>query len=297
VDGVVVGAFCIIDSVPRQAMTSEDRKLLTGLAYLTAHLMVSHRILSDSKVSLEMQENQRLKSLGVMVAGLAHEINNPLGIALAAITHMSQIAANLRKNVVNLKPTDLADFLEDEEIAFQLIFDNLRRASNLVEGFKDIAADRVLDERKEINLQDYIHSIEQSLKPALKNANCKLNYDIDPTISMQVNTGSLSQLITNVVLNALIHAFDGQKDCRIQIVGKQESQNIILKISDNGKGIPADVLPNLFTPFYTTRRADGGTGLGLYVSRQIATDILKGSLSVQNLPDKGCEFTLQVPRH
>ena len=245
----------------------------------------------------EMQENQRLKSLGVLVAGLAHEINNPIGIALTATTHISQTSATMRQNVMNLKDTELTEFLEDEEIAFQLIFDNLRRASDLVRGFKDIAADRSLDEKKEINLCSYIQSIEQSILPVLKKAHCKLTVEIDPSISLRINTGSLGQLITNLVLNATIHAFDGLEDCRIQITGNQNSQYLTLKISDNGNGIPVHVLPNLFTPFFTTNRSKGGTGLGLYVSQQIATEVFKGSLNVQNLPDGGCEFTLQIPKH
>jgi PAS domain S-box-containing protein len=245
----------------------------------------------------EMQENQRLKSLGVLVAGLAHEINNPIGIALTATTHISQTSATMRQNVMNLKDTELTEFLEDEEIAFQLIFDNLRRASDLVRGFKDIATDRSLDEKKEINLRSYIQSIEQSILPVLKKARCKLTVEIDPSISLQINTGSLGQLITNLVLNATIHAFDGLEDCRIQITGNQNSQYVTLKICDNGNGIPVHVLPNLFTPFFTTNRSKGGTGLGLYVSRQIATEVFKGSLNVQNLPDGGCEFTLQIPKH
>ena len=245
----------------------------------------------------EMQENQRLKSLGVLVAGLAHEINNPIGIALTATTHISQTSATMRQNVMNLKDTELTEFLEDEEIAFQLIFDNLRRASDLVRGFKDIAADRSLDEKKEINLRSYIQSIEQSILPVLKKAHCKLTVEIDPSISLRINTGSLGQLITNLVLNATIHAFDGLENCRIQITGNQNSQYVTLKISDNGNGIPVHVLPNLFTPFFTTNRSKGGTGLGLYVSRQIATEVFKGGLNVQNLPDGGCEFTLQIPKH
>ena len=245
----------------------------------------------------EMQENQRLKSLGVLVAGLAHEINNPIGIALTATTHISQTSATMRQNVMNLKDTELTEFLEDEEIAFQLIFDNLRRASDLVRGFKDIAADRSLDEKKEINLRSYIQSIEQSILPVLKKAHCKLTVEIDPSISLRINTGSLGQLITNLVLNATIHAFDGLENCRIQITGNQNSQYVTLKISDNGNGIPVHVLPNLFTPFFTTNRSKGGTGLGLYVSRQIATEVFEGSLNVQNLPDGGCEFTLQIPKH
>lgn len=245
----------------------------------------------------EAQENQRLQSLGVLVAGLAHEINNPIGIALTATTHVSQTAANMRKNSAKLDNVQLTEFLEDEEIAFQLIFDNLRRASELVRGFKDIAIDRSLDEKKEINLQIYLQSIGQSLIPVLRKSYCGLDLDIDPKISLNVNTGSLGQLITNLVLNSTIHAFEGLKDCRIKIAGSQNTEHIILKIKDNGNGIPPNVLPNLFTPFYTTSRSKGGTGLGLYVSRQIATEILGGSLTVQNLQDKGCEFTLLIPRN
>jgi PAS domain S-box-containing protein len=245
----------------------------------------------------EIQENQRQKSLGVLVAGLAHEINNPIGIALTATTHVSQTAATMRKNIMNLKAAELTEFLEDEEIAFQLIFENLRRASELVRGFKDIASDRSLDEKKEINLRTYIQSIEQSILPVLKKSRCRLTVDIDPSISLQINAGSLGQLITNLVLNATIHAFDGLEDCHIQITGNQTPQYVTLKISDNGNGIPVHVLPNLFTPFFTTSRSKGGTGLGLYISRQIATEVFKGSLSVQNLPDGGCEFTLQILKH
>jgi PAS domain S-box-containing protein len=245
----------------------------------------------------EAQENQRLQSLGILVAGLAHEINNPIGIAITATTHVSQTAATVRKNASNLTGSALTDFLEDEEIAFQLIFDNLKRASDLVRGFKDVAQDRSLDEKKEINLKVYLQSIEQSLTPVLKKAKCTLSLEVDQSISLHVNSGSLGQLLTNLVLNATIHAFDGIKDRQLKISGSQTQQYIFLKITDNGNGISESVLPNLFTPFYTTSRAKGGTGLGLYISRQIATEVLNGSLNVENLPEKGCEFTLRLPRH
>lgn len=245
----------------------------------------------------EAQENQRLQSLGVLVAGLAHEINNPIGIAITATTHVSQTAATVRKNASNLTGSALTDFLEDEEIAFQLIFDNLKRASDLIRGFKDVARDRSLDEKKEINLKVYLQSIEQSLTPVLKKAKCTLSLEVDPSITLLVNSGSLGQLLTNLVLNSTIHAFDGLKDRHLKISGSQTLQHIFLKMSDNGNGIAENVLPNLFTPFYTTSRSKGGTGLGLYISRQIATEVLQGSLSVENLPEKGCEFTLKLPRH
>jgi PAS domain S-box-containing protein len=245
----------------------------------------------------EAQENQRLQSLGVLVAGLAHEINNPIGIAITATTHVSQSAATVRKNASNLTGSALTDFLEDEEIAFQLIFDNLKRASDLIRGFKDVARDRSLDEKKEINLKVYLQSIEQSLTPVLKKAKCTLSLEVDPSISLHVNSGSLGQLLTNLVLNSTIHAFDGLKDRQLKISGGQTPEHIYLKVSDNGNGIAETVLPNLFTPFYTTSRRKGGTGLGLYISRQIATEVLHGSLSVENLPEKGCEFTLRLPKH
>jgi len=154
-----------------------------------------------------------------------------------------------------------------------------------------------LDEKKEINLKVYLQSIEQSLTPVLKKSKCTLSLEVDPSISLHVNSGSLGQLLTNLVLNSTIHAFDGLKDRQLKISGSQTLQHIFLKVSDNGNGISENVLPNLFTPFYTTSRRKGGTGLGLYISRQIATEVLNGSLSVENLPEKGCEFTLKLPRY
>lgn len=245
---------------------------------------------------LEVQENQRLKSLGILVAGLAHEINNPLGVALTATTHVSQSARTLRSGLENLQSSDIRDFLEDEEIAFQLIFENLHRASELVRGFKDISIDRSLDEKKEIHLQTFIDTLGQSLTPVLRKARCAFSVNIDPAISFKVNTGSLGQLVTNLVLNATIHAFEGIQNSQIKIEGRQNDSHIILKIIDNGNGIPVNVLPNLFTPFFTTNRINGGTGLGLYVSRQIATEILGGTLNVENRSDGGCEFTLTISK-
>lgn len=245
---------------------------------------------------LEVQENQRLKSLGILVAGLAHEINNPLGVALTATTHVSQSARSLRSGLENLQSSDIRDFLEDEEIAFQLIFENLHRASELVRGFKDISIDRSLDEKKEIHLQTFIDTLGQSLTPVLRKARCAFSVHIDPAISLKVNTGSLGQLVTNLVLNATIHAFEGIHNSQIKIEGYQNDSHIILKIIDNGNGIPVNVLPNLFTPFFTINRINGGTGLGLYVSRQIATEILGGTLNVENRSDGGCEFTLTISK-
>jgi two-component system NtrC family sensor kinase len=103
-------------------------------------------------------------------------------------------------------------------------------------------------------------------------------------------------LVTNLVLNATIHAFEGIQNSQIKIEGYQNDSHIILKIIDNGNGIPVNVLPNLFTPFFTTNRINGGTGLGLYVSRQIATEILGGTLNVENRSDGGCEFTLTISK-
>lgn len=244
----------------------------------------------------EIQENQRLKSLGILVAGLAHEINNPLGVALTATSHVSQTAASMRNQIENLQPQQLTEFLQDEETAHQLIFENLQRASELVRGFKDIAVDRSQDEIREIHLQSYLHSIEQSLIPILKRAHCLLKLNIDPDIKLQTHAGSLGQLVTNLILNATIHAFSGITDRQIIVEACQEDTMISLKIIDNGNGIPSSVIPNLFIPFFTTNRAHGGSGLGLYISRQIAVDVMKGSLRVENLPDRGCVFTLQVPR-
>ena len=245
----------------------------------------------------QIQENQKFESLGIMVAGLAHEINNPLGMSLSAASHLSHMTDGLRKlEVGSTVDETFIDFIEDEAIALKIILDNLTRATTLINGFKEVAADKSIDVEKPIVLRDYLETIKQSLTPVLKNKKCELNIEVDPSIKLQINPGGMSQIISNLVINATVHAFTVQTDRKICIESAVDEKNVVLTIYDNGIGFASDGIKKAFTPFYTTRRSVGGTGLGLYISKQIAIDKLEGDLTLDQEFSGGAKFILSIPR-
>lgn len=245
----------------------------------------------------EIQENQKLESLGIMVAGVAHEINNPLGIALTATTHIAQTAAEIKHELrrTGSLNAEVESFLEEEEDAFNLIHENLKRAVALVTSFKDVATDSTQDTLRQIDLKQYLNTTAQTVRPILRRVTCALTIEVKDNITASVRTGSFGQLITNLIVNATVHAFEGIKSPAILIHAEKNGDEIVLSVSDNGNGIPSNILPEIFTPFFTSKRATGGTGLGLYIARRIAVDTLHGSLTAENKPEGGAIFTLRFP--
>jgi len=246
---------------------------------------------------LQIQENQKFESLGIMVAGLAHEINNPLGMALSASSHLSQASQSLTEMKDKLPlSNEWLDFVEDEKVALKIIEENLLRASALVNGFRDVAADKSTDHIKTILLREYLLTIQQSLTPVLKNSKCKLSIDVDPALKVHLNTGALGQVITNLVINATLHAFDDKMtDRAILIAVTRGSSTLDISIADNGRGVSSDAVQKIFTPFYSTRRSSGGTGLGLYISKQTALNKLHADLYLDTQHTGGARFVLSLP--
>lgn len=245
----------------------------------------------------QIQENQKFESLGIMVAGLAHEINNPLGMALSASSHLLQASQHLTEMKDKLPLSDeWLDFVEDEKVALKIIEENLVRATALVNGFKEVAADKSTDHIKTILLRDYLFTIQQSLTPVLKSSKCKLSIDVDPAIKVHLNTGALGQVISNLVINATLHAFDDKMtDRAILIAVKMGTRTLDLSIADNGRGVSSDAVQKIFTPFYSTRRSSGGTGLGLYISKQTALNKLHADLYLDTQHTGGARFVLSLP--
>jgi len=250
----------------------------------------------------EIQESQKLESLGVLVAGVAHEVNNPLGIALTAATHMAQSAQDILTELKahKLVQEDLEAFLEDERVAFDLIVANLKRAADLVRSFKDVAADQADEHRREVQAAQFLATLTTSLAPVIKRARCQLELAVDGDFSMVVDTGAFAQLVTNLVVNATVHAFDPtdtEAPRRFQLAARQVpgSADIELSVQDNGVGIPAALADRIFEPFFTTRRGQGGTGLGLFVVHRIATQNLGGSIRLEAVEPRGTRFVIRFP--
>ena len=245
----------------------------------------------------EIQEGQKLESLGILVAGVSHEINNPLGIALTATSHIAQNADALRASLEaqGVLTDKVREFLEDEKEAFELVESNLKRAAGLVRNFKEVATDRAQKSIRQVNLKSYLQTLGGSFTPLLRRTRAKLTIESAPNIETILDTGSFGQLITNLVVNATTHAFDGIKHPEIKITATQADQHVLITVCDNGNGIPANVLPNIFAPFFTTKRGSGGTGLGLFIAKRIANDDLQGDLTVENKESGGACFRLTFP--
>lgn len=245
----------------------------------------------------EIQENQKFDALGIMVAGVAHEINNPLGIALTATTHITHSAVDVKKELRRLGnlSKEVESFLEEEEDAFNLIHENLKRAVALVASFKDVATDSTQDSIRQIDLKQYLNTTALSIRPILRRIKCVLNIEVSHGLTAELRSGSFGQLMTNLIVNATVHAFEGIKTPTILIKAEEDNKNIVITVSDNGNGIPTNILPEIFTPFFTSKRTSGGTGLGLYIARRIAVDTLHGSLTAENKPEGGAIFTVRFP--
>ena len=248
----------------------------------------------------EIQESQKLESLGVLVAGVAHEVNNPLGIALTAATHMAQSAQDILTDLRShrLVDEDLAAYLEDERVAFDLIVANLKRAADLVRSFKDVAADQAHEHRRQVQAAQVLSTLTTSLAPVVKRARCRLELEVEGDFPMEVDTGAFAQLVTNLVVNATVHAFEALEADRprvIRLTARQvpESPDIELCVQDNGVGIAAALADRIFEPFFTTRRGQGGTGLGLFVVHRIVTQNLGGSIRLEAVQPHGTRFVMR----
>lgn len=246
----------------------------------------------------EIQEGQKLESLGILVAGVSHEINNPLGIALTATSHIAQSADKVkvaleRQGLLN---EQVKEFLEDEQEAFELIQSNLQRAATLVRNFKEVATDRSQESIRKIDLKSFLQTLAGSFAPLMRRSRCRLTIDAADGIETVLDTGSFGQVITNLVVNATVHAFEGVASPEIKISARLKGQQIEVSIADNGTGIPPDALPNIFTPFYTTRRTTGGTGLGLFIVKRIVTNELHGDVVITKNKPQGSIFSLVFPQ-
>jgi PAS domain S-box-containing protein len=245
----------------------------------------------------EIQESKKMESLGILIAGVSHEINNPLGIALTATTHIINNATSTMRILQskNLLTPELKEYFLDEQEGFKLVDENLKRAIDLVRSFKEVSVDRAHSSLRKIKLKTYLETLTGSFLPLLRRSRCQLTLNCPEEIVITTEPSSLGQIITNLVVNSTVHAFEGIKSPEITIKAFLCQEEVTIIISDNGRGIPADIQHKIFEPFFTTRRNNGGTGLGLFIVSRIVQETLKGHISCESNEGSGTAFTLQIP--
>ncbi len=243
-------------------------------------------------------ESEKMASLGNLVAGIAHEVNTPLGIGITAITHLKDKLHDLLHYFKSdqMKRSDLEEFLQVSEKSVSIIFDNLSRASQLIKSFKEISVDQSGGDVREINLYDYLQQLLISLEPNFKSRLIQVDFlSIAKTIQLKLEPGALAQLLTNLIMNSLVHAFERQQKGLIKITAKTKGKNLLLRYQDNGKGIAAENLHKIFEPFFTTKRLRGGSGLGLHIVYNLVTRKFHGKIQVESELQKGVEFLIELP--
>ena len=260
-------------------------------------LLGSMRHLEQARRTLV--ESEKLASLGGLVAGVAHEINTPVGIAVSSASYLSDRTQTAQALVQAglFDPAAQEKYLRDAGESARLLLSNARRVATLVLNFKQLAVDRISEARHRFDLREHFEEIIQDLRPKLDESNVEVNIEVAPSIQMDSYPVSLAQVVTNLAINSLQHAFEPGGRGQIVIrAALREDDEVRIEYSDDGRGIEPALLGRVFEPFFTTRRMIGGSGLGLYIVNQIITRQLDGSITLEDHAERGVRFVMHVPR-
>ena len=247
----------------------------------------------------ELVQSEKLAALGSLVAGVAHELNTPLGNALVCASTMSSDVNEMLKNMNSgvLKKSTFETFLGRVGEGAQLTQQSLHRAANLITSFKQVAVDQVSERRRDFDLSEAINEVIDTLRPNIKRSDLRLDLALESGISMDSFPGPLGQVVMNLITNAVAHAFDGREFGVIRVSTVQDgADRVRVAVEDDGTGIAPEHLGHIFDPFVTTKLGRGGSGLGLSISHRICNKILGGQITVQSTPGHGARFELALPR-
>lgn len=279
------------DRYRRLAEELEDR-----VEARTADLMAAN---AELKHAIEqVAHSEKFVALGSLVAGVAHELNAPIGNIRLASSGYQESVARIRRDLENgsLRQSALKQFLGDCDRLLAILERNASRAAELSDSIKTVAVDQSSDRRREFDLKNVLDDILLALQPKIKRSPHRVEVAVRPGIVLDSYPGALGQIVTNLVENALIHAFSPTTPGRLEISADTVGDRVTLRCRDNGVGIPAEHLKHVFEPFFSTRVDQGGSGLGLHLVRTLARDPLGGDVSCQSAPGEGTEFVLELPK-
>lgn len=245
----------------------------------------------------QLVEQEKMASLGELVAGVAHEINTPIGVGITAVSHLVESIERINKafNGGTLTKKQFADMLSAILESANIVDSNLRRAADLVKAFKSVAVDQSSAEPRLFALKGYAQDVITSLRPKLKRTTHEINLDIADDINLYCDPGVISQIMTNLIMNSLNHAFSAKDSGKIHISAKEHDGVLQLTYEDNGQGIENDILKRLFDPFVTTKRGQGGSGLGTHIIYNLVTQALGGRIQCISELGQGTRFEITLP--
>ena len=282
------------------ALLNEDleRRVLERTQELaTVNQTLESTIINLNRTQESLVHSEKLAGLGSLVAGIAHELNTPLGNALTVGTTIEERTREFVVEVEKgLKRSMLNNYVEMLQTSTPLLTRNLTRAAELITSFKHVAVDQTSSQQREFNLSQVIHEVADTLQHTYKKTPYTLVIDIPENMLMDSYPGPLGQIVTNLINNALVHAFAGRDHGQMKFHARYAgADKIALEFSDDGQGITSENLKRIFDPFFTTRMGQGGSGLGLNIVHNIVEGLLGGNIRAESEPGKGTRFILELP--
>ncbi|MCP4586309.1 ATP-binding protein [Pseudoalteromonas sp.] len=302
-----IGALA--DLYGRALSAQENERMNAELERANLHLeqRVAERTRTLEKTLSEltaMQEKlieaEKMASLGNLVAGIAHEVNTPIGIAVTANSSAKDKLNSLNQLIEanTLTKAALLEGMNHLNECIKISFANLERAAKLISDFKQTAVDQSSLNLLETNIKDYFENILHSLMPLTRSNNVEVNIDCVDDFSLITVPGALSQIFLNLVNNSCVHGFIGREQNRIDITVSidDDTHSYTVTYKDNGHGMSEDVMHKVFEPFFTTKRGSGGSGLGMSIVYNLATQALQGEVSIDSMPDHGVTLIFKLPQ-
>jgi C4-dicarboxylate-specific signal transduction histidine kinase len=240
---------------------------------------------------------EKLASLGGLVAGVAHEVNTPIGSALTGITYLRELTSDIRCRFVNatLNKSSFSEYLSSAEESCALVEENLQRAAELIQSFKQAAVDQTSEERRFFVLSENIRDVFNSLQHQIRKSGHKFEINCSDDIVIDGYPGALFQVLTNLTTNVLAHAYLEGEPGVIRVAACVDDASVVIRFADEGRGVAQEHHDRLFEPFFTTRRGAGGSGLGLHIVYNIVNQHLKGEIRFLKETTVGAAFLIRMP--
>ncbi len=289
------GSYRILETVAQNQLGEDSiQGLVINCRDITQRRAAEEEIVRAQAHALE---TEKMAALGSLVAGVAHEINTPLGVGVTAASYLSRKTDDYRARYDEgaLTRTEFEAYLKSMVDGAQMILANLRRAADLVQSFQQVAVDQSNDTPRLLRLADYVSEVLQSLQPKLKKGQHRVVIDCPEELEVITYPGAMAQILTNLVMNSVLHGFEDRREGEIRVEITRSDGTLLLRYRDNGCGIEDKNLRKIWEPFFSTKRGQGGSGLGLHIVYNLVTQTLNGLVDCHSRPGRGTEFFIRIP--